>query len=90
MAEAGDIDALVNNAGINQSGPLESYDVATAQRCFETNVIGPLRMINALVPAMRERRSGVGGGPRAGLHPSWWAGRSPEPSPIPRRPFGSR
>ncbi|CAN5214240.1 oxidoreductase [soil metagenome] len=59
VAEAGDIDALVNNAGINQSGPLESYDVATAQRCFETNVIGPLRMINALVPAMRERRSGV-------------------------------
>lgn len=56
---AGPIDVLVNNAGVTRSGPLESYPIELARECFETNVIGPLRMIGALVPAMRERGSGV-------------------------------
>lgn len=56
---AGRIDVLVNNAGVTRSGPLETYPVEVAQACFETNVLGPLRMIRAFVPQMRERGSGV-------------------------------
>ncbi len=59
VAAAGDIDVLVNNAGISETGPLESYPLDVARRMFETNFFGPLRLITALVPAMRERGRGV-------------------------------
>ena len=59
VAAAGEIDVLVNNAGIVEGGPIEGYPMESAQRCFDTNVFGPLRMVQALVPAMRERGSGV-------------------------------
>lgn len=58
-AEAGILDAIVNNAGMTHAGPLELYDLDVARRCFETNVFGPLRLIQAVLPAMRERGSGV-------------------------------
>ncbi len=59
VAAAGEIDVLVNNAGISETGPLESYPMDATRRMFETNTFGPLRMIQAVVPAMRERGSGV-------------------------------
>ena len=58
-AAAGPVDVLVNNAGILGSGPLEGFPIEAAQACFETNALGPLRMTNAFLPAMRERGSGV-------------------------------
>lgn len=59
VAAAGEIDALVNNAGISETGPVESFPHDVLERMFDTNVFGPMRMIRALVPAMRERGSGV-------------------------------
>ena len=59
VAAAGDIDALVNNAGVSVSGPVEAVPLAEVRRLFETNVAGALRMMQAVVPAMRARRSGV-------------------------------
>jgi NAD(P)-dependent dehydrogenase (short-subunit alcohol dehydrogenase family) len=59
VAESGRIDALVNNAAINVHGALETYPIDTARACLETNTLGALRMIQAVLPAMRERRSGV-------------------------------
>ena len=59
VAAAGDIEVLVNNAGITETGPMETYPHEVLLKMFETNVFGPMRMIRALVPAMRERGDGV-------------------------------
>ena len=59
VAEAGAIDALVNNAGASVSGPVEAVPIEEVRRIFETNLFGSLRMIQAVVPGMRARGSGV-------------------------------
>ena len=55
----GAIDVLVNNAGFGLEGPVESVPLTEARRMFETNFFGAARMIQAFVPAMRERGSGA-------------------------------
>jgi NAD(P)-dependent dehydrogenase (short-subunit alcohol dehydrogenase family) len=57
----GPVDAIVNNAAISFDGPIEHVPIDQVRTMFETNVLGPVRMIQAFVPAMRERRSGVVG-----------------------------
>lgn len=52
-ARHGRIDALVHAAGISIAGAVEDIDLATAQQLFETNYFGTVRMIRAIVPAMR-------------------------------------
>jgi NAD(P)-dependent dehydrogenase (short-subunit alcohol dehydrogenase family) len=59
VAEAGELDAVVNNAGLTGYGPLESYPLASFTRVLEVNTLGPLRMAQAVIPAWRERGSGV-------------------------------
>jgi NAD(P)-dependent dehydrogenase (short-subunit alcohol dehydrogenase family) len=59
VAAAGTIDVLVNNAGIGIGGPVELVPVAEVRRLFETNVFGPLRMMQAVLPQMRARGSGA-------------------------------
>ncbi|MGH9007797.1 MAG: SDR family NAD(P)-dependent oxidoreductase, partial [Acidimicrobiales bacterium] len=59
MEEAGPIDAIVNNAAITVGGPLEDYPIDQFRATFETNTVGALRMIQAVVPAWRDRGSGV-------------------------------
>jgi len=55
----GAIDVLVNNAGFGLEGPVESVPLTEVRRLFETNFFGAARMIQAFVPAMRERGSGA-------------------------------
>lgn len=59
VAQAGQIDVLVNNAGIGGGGPVELRPVAKAKQTFETNYFGAVRMIQAVLPAMRERGGGT-------------------------------
>ncbi|OAP61701.1 hypothetical protein AYL99_03904 [Fonsecaea erecta] len=55
----GAIDVVVNNAGYADGGPLEVMDLDNARQMFETNLWGPMRIIQALVPSMRSRKSGI-------------------------------
>ena len=58
LADAGRIDAVVNNAGLGYAGALEDTAVEEARRQFETNLFGVHRVCRAVLPHMRERRSG--------------------------------
>jgi NAD(P)-dependent dehydrogenase (short-subunit alcohol dehydrogenase family) len=52
------IDVLVNNAGYGHEGVLEESSMDDLQRQFAANVFGPVAMIKAVLPGMRERRRG--------------------------------
>ncbi len=54
----GRIDVLVNNAGIGAEGAAEEISAAQAQKVFDVNVFGVMRMSRAVLPHMRERGSG--------------------------------
>ncbi len=56
---AGRIDVLVNNAGFGAPAPVELTAPETVKALFETNTIGTLAMVQAVVPQMRQRRAGV-------------------------------
>jgi NAD(P)-dependent dehydrogenase (short-subunit alcohol dehydrogenase family) len=53
------VDVLVNNAGVAATGPLEAFSISQVERLFGLNAFGPLRVSNAVLPAMRAQRSGL-------------------------------
>lgn len=55
----GAIDVLVNNAGFGAAVPIELIDPDTARALFETNTLGTLAMLQAVLPTFRERRAGT-------------------------------
>jgi NAD(P)-dependent dehydrogenase (short-subunit alcohol dehydrogenase family) len=57
-AAEGAVGVLINNAGYSQSGAVESVPPEQAQRQFETNVFGPLRLSQLVLPGMRSQRWG--------------------------------
>lgn len=59
VGRAGRIDVLVNNAGVGMLGPVENTTVEQAQALFDVNVFGVLRTVRAVVPVMRQQRSGT-------------------------------
>jgi NAD(P)-dependent dehydrogenase (short-subunit alcohol dehydrogenase family) len=54
----GPIDVLVNNAGVEAVGSVETLPLAKFRAVMETNYFAALRCIQALLPHMRQRRSG--------------------------------
>jgi NAD(P)-dependent dehydrogenase (short-subunit alcohol dehydrogenase family)/polyisoprenoid-binding protein YceI len=54
----GRIDVLVNNAGIGYFAAIEEGEENEVRRMFEINVFGLGRMIQAVLPGMRQRRQG--------------------------------
>ncbi len=58
LSSVGNIDVLVNNAGVGVSGRQESFEVADWQKLFDINVFGIQRVTRAILPHFREKRSG--------------------------------
>ena len=59
IAAAGPIDVLVNNAGIGLFGALEHSPLRRIRDVYATNSVGTIAMTQAVIPQMRERRSGT-------------------------------
>jgi NAD(P)-dependent dehydrogenase (short-subunit alcohol dehydrogenase family) len=59
LKEAGGIDVLINNAGYLQSGAIEEVTIGQARAQFETNYFGLVRMVQAVLPAMRTQQRGL-------------------------------
>ena len=58
LSEAGAIEVLINNAGLGYMAVIEELKMEDFRSQFETNVFGVLRVTQAVLPHMRERRSG--------------------------------
>lgn len=58
-AKFGTIDVLVNNAGYGYRAAVEESDEAQVKAMFETNVFGPGRLMNLVLPLMRQQKSGM-------------------------------
>ncbi|XP_066217121.1 retinol dehydrogenase 8 isoform X1 [Saccopteryx leptura] len=56
--QGGEVDVLVNNAGVGLVGPLEGFSLTTMQRVFDTNFFGAVRLVKAVLPGMKRRRQG--------------------------------
>jgi NADP-dependent 3-hydroxy acid dehydrogenase YdfG len=58
LAHFGHVDVLVNNAGISLLGAVEESSAAEVERIYRTNVFGLLNVTRAVLPSMRQQRSG--------------------------------
>ena len=56
---SGPVDLLINNAGANHIAEPAGFAVEDAQRLFELNVFSPMRLVEAVLPSMRERGAGA-------------------------------
>jgi NAD(P)-dependent dehydrogenase (short-subunit alcohol dehydrogenase family) len=59
LAATGRIDVVVNNAGGSAAGPIEAFSIEQMRAILDLNALGPMRVNKAVLPSMRERRSGL-------------------------------
>ncbi len=59
LADRGRLDAVVNNAGVALAGPFEGVPLDEVRLQLETNLMGPWRVCQATLPALREQRGHV-------------------------------
>lgn len=59
VEKSGKIDVLINNAGVGITGPIEEIPEAEIKNNFETNFFGPINVIKAVLPQMRNQQSGL-------------------------------
>lgn len=59
IRKEGKIDVLINNAGVGITGPVEEIPLEEIQNNFHTNVFGPIEMMKAVLPFMRQQKSGL-------------------------------
>lgn len=59
MEKAGQIDVLVNNAGIGTLGSVEELPIEFFESTMQTNFFGAIRCLQAVLPGMRKRNSGL-------------------------------
>ena len=76
LDEAGRLDVVVNNAGYELGGALEELSLDEAQAQFATNFFGVVRVVKAVLPAMRQQQRGhiVNISSLAGLAPAPFLG----------------
>ena len=55
LAEAGEIDVLVNNAGIGLLTSLEGAPMSSVREVFETNTLGTIAMTQTVIPHLRPK-----------------------------------
>lgn len=54
----GRVDALINNAGYGQRGPIELVPIDSIRKNFETNLFSLVALTQLVIPIMREQKSG--------------------------------
>lgn len=59
VKQEGRIDVLINNAGVGITGPIEEIPLEEIQNNFHTNVFGPIEVMKAVLPFMREQKKGL-------------------------------
>ena len=59
VAECGGLDVLVNNAGMNQRGPLEENAAGDLARLVDVNLVAPIVLVREALPHLRARRGAV-------------------------------
>ena len=76
LQKTGRLDVLINNAGQAFAGGLEETSLEEAKTQFDSNFFGAVRMVNAVLPEMRKRRSGqiINLGSLKGIFPTPFGG----------------
>jgi NAD(P)-dependent dehydrogenase (short-subunit alcohol dehydrogenase family) len=59
IEKMGQIDIVINNAGVGITGPIEEIPSDEIRNHFETNFFGPIEVIKAVLPHMRTQKSGL-------------------------------
>lgn len=55
----GRVDVLINNAGVGMNGAVSEMDIEALRSCLEVNLVAPIRLIQALLPAMKAAGGGT-------------------------------
>lgn len=59
VAKLPKVDVVINNAGVGYVGPVESFSSAQILAQLDVNIVGTTRVASAVLPGMRERKSGL-------------------------------
>lgn len=59
IERSGRIDIVINNAGVGITGPIEEIPTEEIKNNFETNLFGPIEVMKAVLPQMREQKTGL-------------------------------
>lgn len=59
LSQTDTVDVVINNAGVGITGPLEEIPLTALKSHFDTNLFGPIAVMQAVLPQLRAQRSGL-------------------------------